>query len=457
MRSKKLSMGIASLLVVGMLAGCTANAPAKSPAASTQPSTAASAAPTAPAAKAPVTISYWFEGANPERTAVIQKIIDGYNNQKNGTTINGEYLDLTKGLEKINASWAAKTMPDLVYLQSSFMSNMFIQGMCAQLDDKFNAWSDKDKFMPSTLKYVRNMDLKERLFAIPCATNITGIWYRKDVFAQKNIPAPTTWDNFFSAVEKLTDPAAKVYGHTLRGGAGSCDQLMNEMVTYTGMGDFWDANGKAQILRSKEAEDVANKFADIFKKKQTPESAMTASFNEMVADFNAQTAMTLIHNLGSYENQRKTFKPEQFAFVPFPAAANGKLTEQVSSVKGISVISTSKNIDAAWDAAKWIASEQSVSMLNESSGEMPSRVDSNNQEWVKKAPHMSNLPAYAAASKQSVMIPSYLPDYKSIMTNYAEKEYQKVLNGSTAARAFLNGWADKLEASYADYQKQKAK
>jgi hypothetical protein len=36
----------------------------------------------------------------------------------------------------------------------------------------------------------------------------------------------------------------------------------------------------------------------------------------MVADFNAGLAMTLVHNLGSYENQKATFTPDQYGLLP---------------------------------------------------------------------------------------------------------------------------------------------
>jgi multiple sugar transport system substrate-binding protein len=240
-------------------------------------------------------------------------------------------------------------MPDVIYIQDSWASSMFVQGMCVQLDDLFNAWDEKDQFDPACLLAMTSKDLQGRLFAIPTATNITGIWYRKDVFKEKGVEPPTTWDNFFTAVEKLTDKANNVYGHTLRGGAGSTNQLINEIICYAGIEDYWSADGKAQILRSDKAVECVEKFANIYKNGQTPESGLTAGFKEMVADFNAKLAMTLIHNLGSYENQRVTFTPDQYGFYPFPPSVTGKLGSQLGSAKGLIISSTSKYKDEAWE------------------------------------------------------------------------------------------------------------
>ena len=406
-----------------------------------------------------IELEYWFEGAGPERTPTHEAIINGFNEQSATTKVNGLYVDLSSGLDKVNVAWAGGGMPDIIYTQDSWQSNMFIQGMCLQLDDWFNAWDEKEQFDAASLESVRAKDMQGRLFAIPIATGVTGIWYRKDVFEERGVEAPTTWDNFFSAVEQLTytdENGNQVYGHTLRGGVGSTDQLMNEIVCYTGIEEFFDENGQAQILRSPEAVECTERFAAIYQKGQAPESSMTAGFKEMVADFNAGVAMTLIHNLGSYENQRETFSPDQYGFVPFPASVKGTLGSQLAPVKGLVISSTTEHPEECWEYVKWNASEDAVSAINESVGELPCRIDSASHDWVKNAPHMSSLPEYTAAEKYVVNVPTYLPDYVSIKTQWSEPEYQKVLAGEKTAKEFLDEWAEQLETAYAEYQAQQS-
>jgi multiple sugar transport system substrate-binding protein len=244
------------------------------------------------------------------------------------------------------------------------------------------------------MQAIRDKDLQSRLFAIPTATNLTGIWYRKDIFAEKGVDAPNTWDKFFEACEKLTDKTTGMYGHTLRGGAGSTNQLMYEVVSYVGVEKFFSEDGKAQIFRDPLAAEFVNRFADVYKKGQAPESSLTAGFKEMVADFNANLAATLIHNLGSYENQSKTFTPDQYAFVPFPTAMNGKLTTIIPTCKGIGISSTTKYPDQAWEytngtplrtrsprSTRLLASCRPVSTPPATSG-------------LRLPPHMSNLPEF---------------------------------------------------------------
>jgi multiple sugar transport system substrate-binding protein len=176
----------------------------------------------------------------------------------------------------------------------------------------------------------------------------------------------------------------------------------------------------------------------------------------MVADFNAGIAMTLIHNLGSYENQRQTFTPDQYAFVPFPAAVNGQLTTIVPTCKGIAASATTKYPDEAWEYLKWNASEDAISSLNEAVGELPTRIDSSSHQWVKDAPHMSNLPAFVNADKLSVLIPVYLPDYSTIQKQVCEPAFQAVLAGDKTVDEFMDEWATAMEAGYAEYMQAKS-
>jgi multiple sugar transport system substrate-binding protein len=465
---KKMLAVLLVLAFVLSLAACAADAPSEAaadpaPAASGDAAPAATEAPAstdAPASdEAPagdvIELDYWFEGADTTRTPIYEGIINSFNEKGLGIHVTGTYVDLSSGLEKVTTSHAGGMLPDVIYSQDSWESALTAQGIVIPLDDLFEAWDEKDQFMPASVASVRSKDMAERLCFIPTSTNITGIWYRKDIFAENSVEAPTTWDNFFTAVETLSDPAAGVYGHTLRGGAGSTNALLNAIICYSGYTDFWSEDGKAQVLRSAEAEELTNKFRDMYQNGWVPESSLTAGFNEMVADFDAGLAMTLIHNLGSYQNQREFFTPDQYAFVPYPPSVSGRYVEMQAGAKGLCITVNAENVDAAWEFVKHHASHENISTLNEHVGEMPTRVDASNDEWVKTAPHMSNLPEYAATDKDSVLPATYLPDWKSILTTYTEPAFQQVLVGDLSAREFLDEWANQVEAANVEYETQK--
>ena len=448
---RSLAFLLAMLMLLSVAAGCQQPSPASSSSSEAEVSAPVSSDTPAPE---PIELEFWFEGAGPERTVVYEKIINDFNAMDNNITVEGSYLDITNGIDKLNVAWSGGSMPDLVTAMGSWMSSMFAQGMCLQVDDRFDSWEERSQFDDIHVISVRDMDPQGRLFAVPIASNLNGIWYRKDIFAEKDLQAPTTWDNFFTAVEALTgtdENGQAVYGHSLRGGSGNTKQFLNVIISYAGYDNYWSDDNKAQILRSPEAAEICQKFVELFQNAQTPDSALNDGFNEMIANFNAGVAHTIIHNLGSYENQRQAFTPDQYAFTHFPVAKNGKLTAMVETAKSVSIVSTTEYPDECWEFIKHHVSMQNVSDYNEAVGELPARIDSSAQGWMEKAPHMTELPAYAATEKLTVSIPTYIPDYNSIQNEYAVPAFQEMLVGKISPEDFLDGWAEKIETAYEEY------
>jgi ABC-type glycerol-3-phosphate transport system substrate-binding protein len=128
----------------------------------------------------------------PSAPTTHEAIIKGFNDLNNGITVEGIYVDLTNGLEKVNTSFAGGMLPDVIYAQDSWKSAMVAQNMVVQLDDRFNAWDEKDQFSESALVRDRtDMDMQAACFFIsPAPTNITGIWYRKETFFKERASRP---------------------------------------------------------------------------------------------------------------------------------------------------------------------------------------------------------------------------------------------------------------------------
>ena len=456
---KLLALVMSLVLCVGLFAGCQAAPPAAQPGAPT-PGAGSAATPgggeaVTPAAT-PVTLNYWFEGAGPERTVIHMQMIDEFNAMDNNITINPTYLDIVAGIEQLNVAWVARHMPDVMVAMGSWQASMFVQGMALELDDLFASWDESAYFEEIHVRSIREMDAigGGRLFAIPYSSNLNGIWYRSDIFAEAGLQSPTTWDNFFYSIEALTRPNADgmmEFGHALRGGSNGPRQFLNVIISYVGYDSYWCENNTAQILRSPRAVEITTRFAEIMQNGWTPDSGLNDGFNEMIANFNAEVAHTMIHNLGSFENQRYTFEPHQYAFRPFPPAVNGHLTALVETAKGVSISSITEHEAAAWELVKHVTSMDNVSLYNEAVGELPVRYDSAAQGWMWEAPHMRYLPEYIEADKFIVAIPTYIPDYNAIQNGWAAPAFQEMLVGLITPEQWLIGWAERVEESYAEF------
>lgn len=69
----------------------------------------------------------------------------------------------------------------------------------------------KDRIYPGTLEMVM-APKKEGYLGVPISGWVSGIWYRKSVFKENGLEAPTTWENILKAAKTLNDPENKYYG-----------------------------------------------------------------------------------------------------------------------------------------------------------------------------------------------------------------------------------------------------
>jgi len=90
-----------------------------------------------------------------------------------------------------------------------------------------------------------------KLYGIPKYTDTIGVFYNKDLFAKAGLTeAPKTWAELTDYAEKLTDPAAKVYGATFsaRAGEEGTFQFLPIIQMSGGGYDNVNTDGAAEVL-----------------------------------------------------------------------------------------------------------------------------------------------------------------------------------------------------------------
>ena len=84
------------------------------------------------------------------------------------------------------------------------------KGDIEPLDTYFNGWSEKDQFVPATLK---PLTINGKLWGIPYNTNARGLIYRKDILAKYNLQVPKTWNDLITVAQAITkDTNKQMYG-----------------------------------------------------------------------------------------------------------------------------------------------------------------------------------------------------------------------------------------------------
>lgn len=189
-------------------------------------------ASTAHAAK---TLRLFTPEADPSQIKVWTAIFEDYTAKRNkDVTVKGEYAKWDDITKKLAADIAAGRPPEMVAGSSKpdFVAAEVKRGLVVDLAPVVDTLGRPD-FNPAALRAWQYRGIQ---MAIPYGQQWPVMWLRKDLFAEKGLKAPTTWDEYRAAAEKLTDPAKGVYGCVFGAGRTWNTHLM-------AMIHIWSAGG----------------------------------------------------------------------------------------------------------------------------------------------------------------------------------------------------------------------
>jgi multiple sugar transport system substrate-binding protein len=323
------------------------------------------------------------------------------------------------------------------------------------LDGRLGKSTLKGKLNEAMVESLKAAGGGDALYSIPTSANNGTLYYRTDLFQKAGLDAPTTWENFYKAAEKLTNAKKNEFGYTIRGGAGSIAQALDAMYGQSGITSFWDSSGKKTTVNDPKNVEALEKYAGLYKK-YTPAADLNNDFTKMVSQWDSGTIGMLNHNLGSYQDHVKALGTDKFRGIPQPTGPGGKRVQVSNPVDGLGLFKSSKNKEAAWKFIEFAASHESNSKWNESAGAIPSHTDAAKDAWISKAePTKLAAEALNDGSTTIVQLPYYLPDWNTISKAENEPDFQKVLLGDMSAKDFLDKMADQLNEAQAEWDQQK--
>ncbi len=392
------------------------------------------------------TISFWAAAVTPERNAFFESIIEEF--EAANPDIKVDYLgvpgDLAAYEQKLNVAIAANQAPDIT---NNFKAEYITRDVLEPLDAYLDSWDQKDLISPGNLEGNRALDTKEgKLYALPYSSQTWNLWVRPDWFAEANLPIPETWDQFFEAVEKLTDKSQDRYGLSIRGGAGSANTLEMLMYAYSGIKDYFNADGTATINDPLHVEFV-EKYLGAYNV-YTPEDDLNKGWTELAATYQSGKAAIVVHNLGSASSHEKAFDGDyaKFQAVPFPKSVGGVQTHPGLMPLGLTMSKTAKDKDAVWRFLAFYLSQDVNSRYSKLYGEIPANLDAAQDDWVQQLPYMKSAADLLANPETSFAnTPYYLPGYNNVQKTM-EPMIQKVMAKQMTAQDMLQEGAKLLEA-----------
>ncbi|HEX2480706.1 MAG TPA: extracellular solute-binding protein [Methylomirabilota bacterium] len=192
-------------------------------------------------------------------------------------------------------------------------------------------------------------------YALPVDPNMQLLVYRKDLFDQKGMKPPTTWDELLAAAKAFTDPAKEQYGIAITASSDiqTCLYMLvsmwsqgAELVTAEGKGGVNTPAGRKgaeiylELLKYASPNARSYTSADVLKAMQTGQAAMAIQWASAAKPLEDPNRSTVAGKLGY------TLVPKAVRQTP------------MRGVWTIGIAKNSSNQDAAWEFAKWLSSKE---------------------------------------------------------------------------------------------------
>lgn len=398
-------------------------------------------------------ITFWDDNGGPARTPVWEHIIAEF--EKANSTIDVEYvgIPIAQVQQKYDTAIAGGGLPDVGGVTTAMLANLVAQKALDPVDDRISGGALNGKLNQQVVSTVRATVPDDKLYMVPMSTNMGEFWYRTDWFAEAGISPPQTWDEFFTAVDKLTDTGRNRYGFTIRGGAGSIAQMLEVIYGQSGIAEIFDDSGKSTINDPRNVA-ALERLVGLYKK-NTPEADLTNDFPKMVAQFDGGTIAIMQHNLGSYNDHVKALGKDKIAAMAVPKSAEGFRAVTSHPVSGIGMFASGKNKDAAFKFAEFAAGKAMNSYWSEKTGVLPANTEVSGEPWLANLQHIDEATKVLNdPATKVVQLPYYLPEFNAITKTDTEPLFQKVLLGEMSARDFLDQFAAKFTDAQAKYKQR---
>jgi len=216
------------------------------------------------------------------------------------------------------------------------------------LNERMKALDTAD-FIPTT---VASGAFNGTQYAVPVDPNVQLLVYRKDLFEQKGLKPPATWDELLADAKALHDPAKQQYGIAITASSDIQTALYMLLAMWSYGAELVDG-GKGS-LNSAAGKKGGEVFLELLK--YTPPNVKSYNF----ADVNkaiqlGQAAMQWASGAKPMEDKQRSSVAGKLGYAQVPKAVR---QTPMRGVWTVGIAKNSGNQGAAWQFATWLSGRE---------------------------------------------------------------------------------------------------
>lgn len=370
-----------------------------------------------------------------------------------GITVNYESVPWDDAANKLTVLGASSSLPDVMTFWEGWLGQFNQAGWILPLE-KYIAGKESTYTDAVTKKlWPKQKQLYGAIFTVPDGLMVKGIYVRKDWAQEKGLnlnPARGwTYDEYFDAIHKLTDPAQRRYGISYRGARGGFDPISVYLTGFAG-GRFYDDKGN-MLLKTQEVLDGFIKWTNLYFDGCGPKDSINWGFTEMVDNFTGGLTGTLLNDSEVAATCLETMKDSQWMVMPMPKSKDGKIYNTINAPYSYGISTHSKNQDVAWQVIEFLNRPDNSIKYCKMGGLIPIKTDiANDPTFGVNGPYGAFV---LQLNDPNTIIPATFGpfNYTDMHQGMMHEEVQKYLLGQQDARTALHNILNELETRMKKY------
>lgn len=219
------------------------------------------------------------------------------------------------------------------------------------LDERMKTLDVQD-FIPTT---VAAGAFQGKQYAVPVDPNVQILVYRKDLFDQKGMKPPATWDELLAAAKAFHDPAREQYGIALTASSDIQTALYMLLSMWSYGAELVDSRGRGG-LNTEAGKKGGEMFLELLKfAPPNVKSYNFADVNKAIQLGQAAMAIQWASGAKPMEDKTRSSVAGKLGYTLVPKAAR---RTPMRGVWTIAIARNSANQDAAWQFATWLSGRE---------------------------------------------------------------------------------------------------
>lgn len=402
-------------------------------------------------------LTFAYVVPSPSVDEMYRAILDEFEQQNDGIQVEYQGVPWDQSHQKLITQISAGNPTDVQAASATWVPELGAMDGLVDLEPYFTDWEFSDDYTDYSKEIMRMY--QDRMYHIPFGYNVRTMFYRKDVFEERGLEVPDTFEEFLAVCQELTDPENDTYCYSLRGARGAFFPMPIFGLGALGTNQFFDEEGNWNLAKP-EAVEGLEFLADLYREHQVaPPESINWGFNELIQGFLSGRTMIYLNDQPTLNTVLDRMDPEQIGTAKVPAGPSGNRYTTVGGMGWIMPRQEGES-DAHRDARialmRHMASPETLLDIAEGDLKIPpieGALERRPNLWGDRTQWLEpTLSMVENDEVYSIPLGHPYPENAQFIEEMSWQDWQRVLGGEATMQEIANKWAEFHEQALRDYQ-----